>query len=213
MAQTHPKHRYKFIIAMLTGLFLAMPAVPVRAAEQLPEPELGDNGLHRQDWFHEGFLELADDLSEAADQGKDLLIMVEQPGCPYCREMHQVNLRIPPIVDYIKDHYLVVQLDMRGAREVVDLDGTALEERELVRKWGVAFTPTLLFVPAEAVGGSGTAKDRAAMVMPGYFKPFHFDTMMHFIAENAYQDGGDFQRYIDERAAKLRAEGKKVDIW
>jgi thioredoxin-related protein len=213
MAQTHPKHRSRLVIALLAGLFLTLPAVTARAAEQLPEPELGDNGLHLQDWFHEGFLELADDLSEAADQGKDLLIMVEQPGCPYCREMHQVNLRIPAIVDYIKDHYLVVQLDMRGAREVVDLDGTVLEERELVRKWGVAFTPTLLYVPAEALSVSGTAKDRAAMVMPGYFKPFHFDTMMHFIAEDAYQDGGDFQRYLDERAAKLRAEGKKVDVW
>ena len=37
--------------------------------------------------------------------------------------------------------------------------------------------------------------------------------MMHFIASDAYQNGGDFQRYLDDRAAKLRAEGKDVDIW
>ena len=183
------------------------------AQERLPEPALGDNGLHIQSWFYEGFLELADDLQEAADADKDLLILVEQPGCPYCREMHQVNLRIPAIVDYMKAHFLVEQLDMRGSREVTDMDGEAMEEREVVRKWGVTFTPTLIFIPKEAAGGEGTARERAVMVMPGYFKPFHFDTMMHFIAEDAYKDGGDFQRYLDERARKLRADGKDVDIW
>ncbi|WP_417680093.1 thioredoxin family protein [Roseibium sp.] len=194
----------------IAGLLIATGAA---AADRLPEPRLGDNGLHIQDWFHEGFLELEDDLATAAEEGKDLLIIVEQPGCPYCREMHQVNLRIPQIVDGIKDNFLVVQLDMRGSREVTDMDGTAMEERDLVRKWGVTFTPTLIFIPKEAADGSGNAKERAVMVMPGYFKPFHFDTMMHFIASDAYQNGGDFQRYLDDRAAKLRAEGKDVDIW
>lgn len=194
----------------IAGLLIATSGF---AADRLPEPRLGDNGLHIQDWFHEGFLELEDDLATAVDEGKDLLIIVEQPGCPYCREMHQVNLRIPQIVDDIKDNFLVVQLDMRGSREVTDMDGTAMEERALVRKWGVTFTPTLIFIPKEAAEGSGTAKERAVMVMPGYFKPFHFDTMMHFIASDAYRNGGDFQRYLDDRAAKLRAEGQDVDIW
>ncbi|WP_417667143.1 thioredoxin family protein [Roseibium sp.] len=203
-------------LARVTGaLVIAFGAcmMPVTAAEQLPEPELADNGLHVQDWFHEGFLELADDLEEAAAEGKDLLILIEQAGCPYCREMHKVNLRIPAIVDHIKENFLVVQLDMRGSREVVDFDGTAAEERDLVRKWGVAFTPTMIFVPADATDAEGTARERAAMVMPGYFKPFHFDTMMHFIAEDAYQNGGDFQRFLDERAKTLRAQGKEVDVW
>lgn len=184
----------------------------VFADDLLPEPALGDNGLHVQSWFHDGFLELADDLQEAADSGKDLLILVEQPGCPYCREMHQVNLRIPRIVDYMQANFLVVQLDMRGSREVTDMDGAALAEGALVRKWGVTFTPTMIFIPAEATDAQGTARERAVMVMPGYFKPFHFDTMLHFIAEDAH-DGGDFQRYLDNRAAELRAKGEDVDIW
>ncbi|WP_420410794.1 thioredoxin family protein [Roseibium sp.] len=193
-------------------LCLIMTTAPARASDQLPEPELGDNGLHIQPWFHEGFLELADDLAEAADNGKDLLILIEQAGCPYCRELHEVNLRIPRITDYLNEKFLVVQLDMRGSREVVDFDGTAMEERALVRKWAVNFTPTMMFVPKEALDGTGTAKERTVMTMPGYFKPFHFDTMLHFIASDAY-DGGDFQRYLDERAQTLRAAGEKVDIW
>jgi thioredoxin-related protein len=197
------------LVLTILGFLFAGPAF---ASEQLAEPELGDNGLHVQPWFHEGFLELADDLAEAAEGGKDLVILIEQAGCPYCREMHQVNLRIPQIVGTLQDNFLVVQLDMRGSREVVDMDGTAMEERDLVRSWGVNFTPTMIFVPKEAVDGNGNLRDRSVMTMPGYFKPFHFDTMLNFIASDSYRDG-DFQRYIDERAAKLRAEGKEVKIW
>ena len=28
----------------------------------------GDDGLHKQPWFHQSFLELADDVQEAADE-------------------------------------------------------------------------------------------------------------------------------------------------
>lgn len=202
------------LLAAGTAFVLLISALTSQAMaeDQLPEPELGDNGLHVQPWFHDGFLELADDLAEAADSGKDLLILIEQAGCPYCREMHNVNLRIPRITEFMKEKFLVVQLDMRGSREAVDMDGNSMEERSLVRQWAVNFTPTMMFIPKEAVDGTGTVKDRSVMTMPGYFKPFHFDTMLHFIASDAY-DGGDFQRYIDERAQKLRAAGEKVDIW
>ncbi len=211
---TRSVRHFPVFTTLLFGVVLALIATlsSLRAEERLPEPELGDNGLHVQSWFHEGFLDLSEDLAEAKAQGKDLIIMVEQPGCPYCRELHQVNLRIPQIVETMKENYMVVQLDMRGSREVTDFDGETLEERDAVRKWRVAFTPTLIFIPGEEADSDGTIRDRAAMMMPGYFKPFHFDTMLHFISEDAYK-GGDFQRYLDDRAARMRAEGKDVDIW
>lgn len=198
--------------AVLLGLTLVW-MTGVAADDRLPESLVGDNGLHTQEWFHDGFLELADDLSEAAEVDKDLLVLIEQPGCPYCRELHDVNLRIPSIVDTMKKNFLVVQIDMRGSREVVDLDGEALEERRLVRKWGVNFTPTMIFIPASAINEAGDGKSRSVMMMPGYFKPFHFDTMLNFIASDSYHNGGDFQRYLDARAEQLRKEGKDVTIW
>ena len=46
------------------------------------EPQLGDDGLNKQPWFSQSFLELADDLSEARDDDKLLMVIVEQAGCP-----------------------------------------------------------------------------------------------------------------------------------
>ena len=46
-------------------------------------------------------LDLGEDLLEAADDDKDLVIFWEQRGCPYCVKMHEVNLRIPRIASII----------------------------------------------------------------------------------------------------------------
>ena len=59
---------------------------PVRAKEGLV---LGDDGLYHQDWFVESFLDLREDLKEAADKGKHFAILWEQRGCPYCEKMHK----------------------------------------------------------------------------------------------------------------------------
>ena len=40
------------------------------------EPRMGDDGLHKQDWFLESFLELPEDLAEATAQGKRFAILV-----------------------------------------------------------------------------------------------------------------------------------------
>lgn len=198
--------------ALILGCLVWTLTHATAAEKLLPAPELTDSGLYHQDWFHEGFLELPDDLEEAAADGKDLIILVEQAGCPYCRELHQVNLRIPPIVEKLQADYLTMQIDLRGSREVVDMDGETLEERDLVRKWGIIFTPTVVIIPAEATDGEGNGAERSVFKMPGYFKPFHFDTMLHYVSSDAYQSQ-DFQRYLDGRAQEQRAGGKKVKIW
>jgi thioredoxin-related protein len=94
--------------------------------------EVGDDGLHKQPWFQQTFLELADDVQEAADEGKFLVVLIEQAGCPYCRELHEVNFKRSEITDYMNEHALVLQLDLWGAREVVGFNGEAMEERDWI---------------------------------------------------------------------------------
>ena len=84
--------------------------------DRLPPPEIGDNGSYKQDWFLESFLDLPEDLAESAASGKRLVIFWEQRGCPYCKAMHEINLRIPKIVDYIKANFNVLQFSLLGSR-------------------------------------------------------------------------------------------------
>jgi thioredoxin-related protein len=173
--------------------------------------ELGDDGLHKQPWFSDTFLELGDDLAAAADKGRHLMILYEQNGCPYCRELHEVNFARSELTDYIKAHYDVIQLDMFGAREVLDFDGEALEERDLAAKWGVNFTPTTILMHS-LNSGAQSIEEAQTFRMPGYLKPFHYLSSLEYVAEEKFE-GQTFQRYLQDKFAELEEKGIDPDVW
>jgi len=181
---------------------------------------MADDGLYKQEWFLDSFLELRDDLAEAQREGKRFVIFWEQKGCPYCKKVHTVNLALPEINRYVGEHFSVLQLNLWGDRKVTDFDGEVLAEKDLARKWGVVFTPTLHFFVEEhelksgKSGGESANKpgnEQLAAMMPGYFRPFHFMRMFEYVYDRHY-DRVHFQKYITETAERMRAEGREVDI-
>lgn len=195
------------MLRLAVSAFVALVvAVPVFA-----EAEIGDDGLHKQDWFLNSFLEMPDDLADAAAEGKYLMVIVEQAGCVYCRELHNVNFARPEITDYIQEHFMVVQLDMWGSREVVDFDGEALEERDIVRKWGVNFTPgTLIFGMGDEAPGN--YQQAELFRIPGLLKPFHYLSSLEYVVSESYQDE-PFQRYLQDKFEALNEKGETPDVW
>lgn len=164
-------------------------------------------GLHTEPWFSVTFKDVAEDMAMAADEGKRLAIIVEQAGCIYCKALHEEVLSDPEVADYIKEHFMVVQYDMWGSEEVTDLDGTALEEREAVRRWGVVFTPTVLFL-AEEPGEAEKASEAAVVTMPGAFKKWTTLHMFQWVAEKRYEGDEPFQRWHANELRKLQEEGR-----
>ncbi len=208
---------FRTLIVGLFFLILAvLPGSQANSAGQelLPMPEVNDEGMYIQPWFHETFLDLSEDLKDAQAQGKRLVIFWEQRGCPYCKRTHEVNLRIPAIANYIKKNFVVLQLNMWGDREVTDFDGEILPEKELANKYAVLFTPTLQFFPAalEEIGGR-TGKEAEVVRIPGYFKPFHFFFLFHYAFDNGYKEQPGFQRWLSAIGDELEEEGVKYDIW
>src|ERR1700724_3185265 len=62
------------------------------AAARAEEPILTEDGLYREPWFIDSFLEIGDDLDQAAKRGKRFAVMWELQGCPHCRETHLFKL-------------------------------------------------------------------------------------------------------------------------
>ncbi|MDH5188380.1 MAG: thioredoxin family protein [Rhodospirillaceae bacterium] len=180
----------------------------------LPMPAIGEDGMHEQSWFHESFLDLSEDLAEAAANKKRLVVIWEQRGCPYCKRMHEVNLRIPRVTNSIKDNFTVIQLNLWGDREVTDFDGEVLKEKDLANKWGVLFTPTLIFYPesVEKVAGR-SGKNAEVLRIPGYFKPFHFYFLFRYARTNGYEQEPNFQRWLGGIGEKLDGAGIKYDLY
>ena len=169
--------------------------------------EVGDDGLHKQPWIHQTFLELADDVQEAADDGKFLVVLIEQAGCPYCRELHEVNFKRSEITDYMNEHALVLQLDLWGAREVVGFNGEAMEERDWIQSQGIHFTPTTLIYARNAEGAA-----EEVFRLPGYLKPFHYLSSLEYVVTGEYEKQS-FQRYLQDKFAKLAEQGIDPEVW
>ncbi len=175
--------------------------------------ELGDDGLHKQSWFIDSFLDLREDRQEAAKAGKHFAIFWEQRGCPYCAEMHNVNLAKPEIRDFIKNNFNVLQLDIYGPRNVTDFDGKEMSEKDLAKRWGVNFTPTITFfsnMTSELPPHPGNTLKVWQLI--GYWKPFHFLTTFEYVRGNHHQSLG-FQKFLNNKIERLKAEGKKIDVW
>ena len=159
-------------------------------------PILTDDGLYKEPWFLESFLDLADDLEGARKEGKRFVIMWELRGCPYCKETHFVNFAQPRIADYIRRNFEVLQLNIIGSRKVTDFDGKELSEKALAAKYGVRFTPTFQFFGE----GSGILKSlppakREIARAPGYMLPDDFLAMFRYVREKAYESKS-FRDYL-----------------
>ncbi len=192
----------------------ATPVLPARAAkDEFPEPEVGDDGLYKQDWFIDSFLDLAEDHADATKAGKHFAIIWEQRGCPYCRETHRVNFAIPEIRNYIKENFNVLQLDLWGPRKVTDFDGKELEEKALARRWRITGTPTVVFFPMDAKAVTGkNGREAEIWRMLGYWKPFHFYGNFRYVRTGAYKTT-HFQRFLSAWREELKKQGKEVKLW
>lgn len=177
------------ILKPLAGMLAAVAmAGPVVAAT------LGDDGLHKTPWMRETFKDLREDLAEANALGLRLMVMVEQRGCIYCTRMHEQVFPVPDVEAIIEDTFFVVQINMFGDVEITDFDGTVLPEKDMVRRWSVLFTPTILYFPSE-VPDDVTAPEAAAVVVPGAFDHWTTLNMMRWVRDEGYQGEETFQKY------------------
>jgi thioredoxin-related protein len=163
--------------------------------------EMGDDGLHKAPWMRDTFKDLRDDLAEANDEGKRLMVIIEQRGCIYCKQMHEEVFPVEEIADYIDEHFFVVQVNMFGDIEVTDFDGEAMPEKDMVKKWGALFTPMILFFP-EDVAEDVSAGQAAVAQMPGAFGRHTTFNMLNWVVEKGYDGEEGFQKYHARKFAE-----------
>lgn len=172
-------------------------ATLVMAGPALAEVPVGEDGLHKPTWVRDTFLDLRDDLAEANAEGKRLLIIAEQLGCIYCKEMHENVFPIAAIDELIRDNFFVVQLNIYGDKDVTDFDGTTLSEKEMALRWGVIFTPTMIFMPTD-VPEDKMATTGAVAFLPGAFKPNMTHALLTWVKDEIYLTEPQLQRYFVE---------------
>jgi thioredoxin-related protein len=129
-------------------------------------------------WFTESFLDLRDEVAEAARQGKRVLVYFGQDGCPYCKALMRANFGSSPLAQKItaktRQHFVAIAVNIWGDREMHWLDGTRGTEKEVSRRLAVQFTPTLVFLETDG---------RVVLRLNGYQPPERFAAIIDWVAE------------------------------
>lgn len=177
----------------------AMPP-PVGAETPAVAPLKGEDGIYHQNWFMQSFFDLREDFADAKKQGKRLAVIFEQRGCIYCTKMHTEVLAKRYINDYVRENFAVIQFDIWGSREVTDFDGSKMPEKKLAERWGVMFTPTVVFFKDsidDLKGQWGQPLEVARMNL-GIGAGTFYD-MFAWVRTKTYESDRNFQRFHLQR--------------
>ena len=179
-------------ISIVSIIFCLLGCSALQAAT--PQEELATGlvnpGYHEQPaWFKQSFLDFQDDIDEAAQQEKRVILYFYQDGCPYCAKLLQDNFGQWRIAKKTRLHFDVIALNMWGDREVTWVDGSGAREKLFAARMKVMFTPTMLFLDE---------KGNIALRVNGYYSPERFDAALDYVSGH-HEEEGPFSEFYKQR--------------
>ena len=99
------------VILALCTLFLTQTGL---ATETTARGTLSGGAAHTApDWFKESFLEIQDDVEEAGDENKHVILFFQLNNCPYCDRMLSESFEADPVSQYIQQHFDVIAINKK----------------------------------------------------------------------------------------------------
>ena len=163
-------------------------------AESVKGKFIGAMETEYPDWFKTSFLELSEDVSEAAAEGKRLMLVFHQDGCPYCNAFIERNLAQKDIVETLQRNFDVIEINMWGDREVGSVDGEQYTEKTFSAALNVQFTPTVLFL--NEVG-------QVALRINGYYEPDRFRLALQYVKDK-HDESMPFKEFLERHQIEQR---------
>jgi len=96
----------KYFKLVLSSLLLMGVFSQVKAIE--PGKIVGGKVSTLPTWFKESFLDISDDVEEAKENNKHLMLYMHLTGCPYCYKMVEEGFKNSSNTQIIKDNFDVV---------------------------------------------------------------------------------------------------------
>ncbi|WP_052761005.1 thioredoxin family protein [Sedimenticola thiotaurini] len=182
-------------------LVLLMLLVGATAAAESEGRFLGARETVYPDWFKNSFLDIREDVAEAQESGRRVMLFFHQDGCPYCNLLVERNLSQREIEQQVRRQLDVIGINMWGDRTVVDLNGQEQTEKSFSAALRVQFTPTLLFL------------DEAGQVilrLNGYIPPARFKLALDYVAGRLEQQMSYRDYLATHQAGTAEGPGLRV---
>lgn len=145
-------------------------------------------------YFKESFLEIADDVDEAAESGKHVMLFFQLNDCPYCDRMLTESFEADPNMAFIKANFDTIAINTRGDRDVAFNEEVSVQEKQLSEMLKVRATPAILFLNAD---------NEPVARVDGYRAPERFGAILRFVQSKAYEEGS-LADYLDQNLDKGR---------
>ena len=187
------KSKKIFPLGLLVLLLLAQPSLAM-GSDQNAGRSFGAKAVEKPDWFKESFLEFEQDVAEAAEAGRRVMLYFHQDGCPYCARLVEENFSDPETRDFIVRHFDGISLNMWGDREVINVAGQEFTEKTFAAALRVQYTPTLIFLDESG---------QVALRLNGYYPPQDFTAAIEYVAQKMETR----QSFADYRRDQLGAKG------
>ncbi len=143
------------------------------------------------DWFKQSFLEIRDDVEEAAEADKHVMLFFDLNDCPYCARMLEESFASEPYKSYVQTHFDVISINVQGDREVAFNDEITMSEKDLADLLQIRATPAILFLDA---GNKPVAR------VNGYRSPKRFQSVLEYVSSKSYS-GMSLADYLEKHRA------------
>jgi len=180
-------------LPLLALCLLILPLSNPRAADETQRGQVVGGVIHQAPpWFKQSFLEIADDVDEASASGKHVILFFQLNGCPYCDRMLTESFEAEPMTHYVREHFDVISINVRGDREIAFNEEITVTEKELSGILKVSGTPAILFLDEN---------NKTVVRVNGYRAPERFRLILEYVATDSYRSTS-LADYLDARLNK-----------
>ncbi|MBE9567437.1 MAG: thioredoxin fold domain-containing protein [Proteobacteria bacterium] len=177
---------------LLSLLLFIIASVGMLQLEAKTEGDLDDGMVNpgheeKPGWFKVSFLDLFEDIEDAADNNKRLMIYYYQDGCPYCKKLLEDNFSQREIAEKTQKYFDVVAINLWGDKDVTVGD-KVYTEKKFAEALKVQYTPTLLFFDEDK---------KIIFRANGYYPPEKFSALLDYIGTRQ-EKKLSYQQYMEE---------------
>lgn len=158
-------------------LFFFLLLLPITTVQSAQGKTMGATSFKIPGWFKDSFLEISEDVKEAKDNNKHVMLFMHIDRCPYCTRMLNENFRKGNNKTFIRKNFDVIDINIKGDREILWDEKTQYSEKSLARELNVHFTPTIVFLNPEG---------QKVYQMNGYRSPEDFKHVLSYVNQKQY---------------------------
>ncbi|MEA2017134.1 MAG: thioredoxin fold domain-containing protein [Campylobacterota bacterium] len=132
------------------------------------------------EWFKESFLEMEEDIEEAKENNKHVMLFMTLKFCPYCTKMlNESFVKGSALQPFIEQNFDVIGINVKGSKEIVINEDLTLTESEYAKHLKVQYTPTLIFLDEN---------NKVVVRVNGYRSSKNFKLILDFVIKKEYNN-------------------------